>query len=160
MNNKPTNNNLRQAVLTLIAVLTTCATVWAQDLSDLFEYSELPTVTGGQSSNWSSTENYQMLVDGNTYQLVKLPLPDAMFDEISRLPATYANFLITNHQVLVPVYGQAENDVKACRLIGEAFPGRDIVAIDCRALVCQHGSLHCATMQLPRGTLASSQHNQ
>jgi len=66
MNNKPTNNNLRQAVLTLIAVLTTCATVWAQDLSDLFEYSELPTVTGGQSSNWSSTENYQMLVDGNT----------------------------------------------------------------------------------------------
>ena len=99
-------------------------------------------------------------VDGNPYQLVKLPLPNAMFDEISRLPATYANFLITNHQVLVPVYGQAENDVKACRLIGEAFPGRDIVAIDCRALVCQHGSLHCATMQLPRGTLASSQHNQ
>ena len=92
-------------------------------------------------------------VDGNHYHLVKLPLPDACYDEISRLPATYANFLVTNHQVLVPVYGQPENDLKACRLIGEAFPGRVVVGIDCRALICQHGSLHCATMQLPKGAL-------
>ena len=84
-------------------------------------------------------------VDGNHYHLIKLPLP-----EISRLPATYANFLVTNHQVLVPIYGQPENDIKACELIGQAFPGRKVVAIDCRALICQHGSLHCATMQLPK----------
>jgi agmatine/peptidylarginine deiminase len=93
-------------------------------------------------------------VDGNHYHLIKLPLPDATYDEISRLPATYANFLVMNHQVLVPVYGQPENDVKACELIGQAFPGRKVVGIDCRALVCQHGSLHCATMQLPLGALA------
>ena len=93
--------------------------------------------------------------DGNHYHLVKLPLPDAIYDEISRLPATYANFLVMNHQVLVPIYGQPEKDIKACQLIGEAFPGRKIVGIDCRALVCQHGSLHCATMQLPKGSLKS-----
>lgn len=92
-------------------------------------------------------------IDGNHYHLIKLPLPAAMFDEISRLPATYANFLVTNHQVLVPVYGQPENDVEACELIGQAFPDRKIVGIDCRALICQHGSLHCATMQLPQGSL-------
>lgn len=92
-------------------------------------------------------------VDGNHYHLVKLPLPDAIYDEISRLPATYANFLVTNHQVLVPVYGQPEKDLKACQLIGEAFPGRRVIGIDCRPLVCQHGSLHCATMQLPKGSL-------
>lgn len=92
-------------------------------------------------------------IDNNHYHLIRLPLPDAMFDEISRLPATYANFLVTNHQVLVPVYGQPENDVKACELIGQAFPGRKVHGIDCRALVCQHGSLHCATMQLPQGAL-------
>lgn len=91
--------------------------------------------------------------DGNHYHLIKLPLPNATYDEISRLPATYANFLVMNHQVLVPLYGQAENDVLACQLIGEAFPGRKIVGIDCRALICQHGSLHCATMQLPAGSL-------
>ena len=92
-------------------------------------------------------------VDGNHYHLIKLPLPDAIYDEISRLPATYANFLVMNHQVLVPVYGQAENDLKACQLIGEAFPGRKVVAIDCRPLISEHGSLHCATMQLPQGSL-------
>lgn len=91
--------------------------------------------------------------EGNPYHLIKLPLPDAMYDEISRLPATYANFLVMNHQVLVPVYGQPENDVKACELIGQAFPGRIIKGIDCRPLICQHGSLHCATMQLPEGSL-------
>ncbi|MBR5170984.1 MAG: agmatine deiminase family protein [Muribaculaceae bacterium] len=90
---------------------------------------------------------------GEHYHLIKLPLPDAMFDEISRLPATYSNFLITNHQVLVPLYGQPEKDLKACQLIGEAFPGRKVIGIDCRALICQHGSLHCATMQLPKGAL-------
>jgi agmatine/peptidylarginine deiminase len=91
--------------------------------------------------------------EGNPYHLIKLPLPDAMYDEISRLPATYANFLVMNHQVLVPVYGQPENDVKACELIGQAFPGHKIKGIDCRPLICQHGSLHCATMQLPEGSL-------
>ncbi|MBQ7204830.1 MAG: agmatine deiminase family protein [Muribaculaceae bacterium] len=90
---------------------------------------------------------------GNHYHLIKLPLPDAMYDEISRLPATYANYLVTNNQVLVPVYGQPQNDIKACELIGQAFPGRKVVGIDCRALICQHGSLHCATMQLPQGSL-------
>ena len=93
--------------------------------------------------------------NGDHYHLVKLPLPDAMYDEISRLPATYANFLVMNHQVLVPVYGQPDNDIKACQLIGEAFPGRKVVAIDCRPLICQHGSLHCATMQLPKGSLTN-----
>ena len=91
---------------------------------------------------------------GNHYRLIKLPLPDATFDEISRLPATYANFLVTNHHVLVPLYGQPHNDLKACELIGQAFPGRKITGIDCRPLICQHGSLHCATMQLPKGSLS------
>ena len=94
--------------------------------------------------------------DGSHYHLIKLPLPDATFDEISRLPATYANFLVTNHQVLVPVYGQPQNDVKACEIIGQAFPGRKVAGIDCRALICQHGSLHCATMQLPQGSLSTN----
>ncbi len=94
--------------------------------------------------------------NGNHYHLVKLPLPAPIYEhEYFRLPATYANFLVTNHQVLVPIYGQPENDLKACQLIGEAFPGRKIVGIDCRPLIQQHGSLHCATMQLPKGALSN-----
>ena len=92
--------------------------------------------------------------DGKPFRLIKLPFPDAIYDEDGlRLPATYANFLVTNSSVLVPTYAQHENDRKALELIAGAFPGRRVVGIDCRALIKQHGSLHCVTMQLPKGVI-------
>ena len=88
--------------------------------------------------------------DGNQFNLIKLPLPKAIYDEDGqRLPATYANFLITNGSVLVPIYGQEANDELAMNTIKSAFPTRKIVGINCNPLIKQHGSLHCVTMQLP-----------
>lgn len=94
--------------------------------------------------------------DGEPYRLIPLPWPRPCFDpeDGHRLPATYANFLIVNFAVLVPVYGDAA-DSRALAALGEAFPERDIVPIDCRSVIRQHGSLHCLTMQLPRGSLNS-----
>ena len=84
-------------------------------------------------------------------ELLPLPLPAPQFDESGqRMPATYANFLIINDAVLVPVYATAEDDI-ALKRLQQAFPGRSIEPIDCRALIAQHGSLHCVTMQLPEG---------
>ena len=88
-------------------------------------------------------------LDGRPYRLLKLPMPAAIYDDGDRLPATYANFLVINGAVLCPTYGQPDLDAEALRLIGEAFPGRDIVGIDCRPIIRQHGSLHCCTMQFP-----------
>ena len=77
-------------------------------------------------------------------------MPEAIYDENGeRLPATYANFLIMNKAVLYPTYDQPENDMEAKRILSQAFPNREIVGIDCRALIKQHGSLHCVTMQYP-----------
>lgn len=91
---------------------------------------------------------------GTPYNLIGLPLPDAIYDsEGERLPATYANFLVTPTSVLMPVYGQPDNDLLASQMLQVAFPDREIKTVDCRALIRQHGSLHCATMQLPAGTL-------
>lgn len=91
---------------------------------------------------------------GEHFQCVKLPFPSPIFDEDGmRLPATYANFLVTNHRVLVPTYGQADTDNEALKIIGSLFPNRNIVGIDCRPLIKQHGSLHCITMQLLNGTV-------
>ncbi|GFO60400.1 agmatine deiminase [Geomonas silvestris] len=91
--------------------------------------------------------------DGKPYRMIPLPWPGARFDEEgTRLPATYANFLVVNGAVLVPTY-QDPNDQAALEAIGRAFPGREIVGIDCLPLILQHGSLHCITMQLPKGTL-------
>lgn len=89
-------------------------------------------------------------LEGKPYRLIPVPLPDACYDEEERLPATYANFLIMNKVVLVPTYAQPEKDALALKNIQKAFPEREIIGVDCRALIRQHGSLHCATMQFPR----------
>ena len=92
--------------------------------------------------------------DGRPYRLLPLPWPAPCFDDDGqRLPATYANFLVINNAVLVPTYGDA-HDAAALETIGRAFPGREVVGIDCLPLILQHGSLHCVTMQLPKGTMA------
>lgn len=81
------------------------------------------------------------------YRLLRLPLPRPIYDGDDRLPATYANYLVINGAVLVPTYDQPDLDEEAMRTIGEAFPDREIIGIDCRAVIKQHGSLHCCTMQ-------------
>jgi agmatine/peptidylarginine deiminase len=87
--------------------------------------------------------------DGRPYRLIALPLPRPIRDvDGRRLPATYANFLIINGAVLLPVYGDPADGMAQARL-AEAFPERQIVPIDCSALIRQFGSLHCVTMQLP-----------
>ena len=91
--------------------------------------------------------------DGKPYGLVTLPLPEPIFDDDGlRLPATYANFLITNRCLLVPTYNQPELDHLALQALQAAVPSHKVVGIDCRALIKQHGSLHCITMQLPKGS--------
>lgn len=88
------------------------------------------------------------------YRLVPLPMPQPIFDaDGQRLPATYANFLVVNGAVLMPTYGQSANDELARRALLKAFPQHEIVGIDCRALIRQHGSLHCCTMQFPASVL-------
>ena len=88
-------------------------------------------------------------IDGKPYRLLKLPMPRPIYDGDDRLPATYANFLIINGAVLCPTYAQSDLDAEALKVIGEAFPDREIVGIDCRSIIKQHGSLHCCTMQYP-----------
>lgn len=89
--------------------------------------------------------------DGKPYNLIELPLPDTIYDEDGiRLPATYANYLPFNGAVLLPVYGQKRKDNLAEQILKIVYPDHEIIPIDCRALIRQHGSLHCATMQLPR----------
>lgn len=92
-------------------------------------------------------------LEGKPYRLLPLPMADAIFEGTERLPATYANFLILNGAVLYPTYNQPENDALAGSVLAQAFPRRELIGIDCRALIRQHGSLHCVTMQFPHGVL-------
>ena len=86
------------------------------------------------------------------YALFELPWAgEIVSSDGRRLAATYANFLILNGAVLMPVYG-LETDVTASAILAQAFPNHEIVAVDCRVLIEQNGSLHCLTMQLPQGS--------
>lgn len=90
--------------------------------------------------------------EGNPYNLLELPLPDPIFDEDGqRLPATYANYLVTENRIFMPTYDQSEKDQLAMQTVRIAFPEHKVIGVDCRTLIKQHGSLHCATMQLPCG---------
>jgi agmatine/peptidylarginine deiminase len=90
--------------------------------------------------------------DDKPYTLIPLPMADESVFDGCRLPATYANFLIINGAVLVPVYNSSKDSV-ALSQMKKAFPHHDVVPIDCSALIKQHGSLHCVTMQFPEGVL-------
>ncbi|MDE2246675.1 MAG: agmatine deiminase family protein, partial [Xanthomonadaceae bacterium] len=90
---------------------------------------------------------------GAPYPLRPLPWAQPVRDGDRRLAASYANYLVVNGGVLVPAYGDPA-DAAAAAVVGDAHPGRTVVQIPCRPLIWQNGSLHCVTMQLPRGVLA------
>lgn len=87
-------------------------------------------------------------VEGEPFNLIALPMTNPIFYDDERLPATYANFLIINDAVLLPIYNDSHDD-EAIAICEKAFKGRDIIPIDCSILIRQHGSLHCVTMQFP-----------
>jgi len=92
--------------------------------------------------------------EGKPYRLIPLPWPSAKFDAAGqRMPASYANFLVVNGAVLVPTYADP-SDKPALDAVAHAFPGRRIIGVDCSLLIRHHGSLHCVTMQIPKGALA------
>lgn len=114
----------------------------AADKDDPEQYNDL-SLMEGQLQKFRTAS-------GLPYRLLALPSPKPIYDEEGlRLPATYANFLIMNDAVLYPTYAQPDNDAKAAEVLKKAFPDKEIVGVDCRPLIKQHGSLHCVTMQYP-----------
>jgi agmatine deiminase len=88
------------------------------------------------------------LLNGKQLNVVELPMPDAVIYEAQRLPASYANFYISNASVIVPTY-RCKNDDRALRIIGECFPGRRVVGIDSTDIIWGLGSFHCLSQQEP-----------
>ncbi|MFN7343032.1 MAG: agmatine deiminase family protein, partial [bacterium] len=89
---------------------------------------------------------------GKIYDIVPIHLPQACEIpgwRLPVLPASYVNFLILNHAVLVPTFRQSKNDQRALGIIRELFPDREIVPVDCLDLVQEGGTLHCISQQQP-----------
>ncbi|UAY51428.1 agmatine deiminase family protein [Ferruginibacter albus] len=88
------------------------------------------------------------LLNDKQLNIVELPMPDAVVYEDQRLPASYANFYIANHAVIVPVFNCAKDD-KALQIIQECFPTRKVVGINSVDIIWGLGSFHCMSQQEP-----------
>ncbi|MES2003398.1 MAG: agmatine deiminase family protein [Bacteroidota bacterium] len=88
------------------------------------------------------------LLNGKQLNIIELPMPDAVIHEDQRLPASYANFYISNQHVIVPTYRCAK-DEKALEIIASCFPERKTVGIDSTDIIWGLGSFHCLSQQEP-----------
>jgi agmatine deiminase len=107
-----------------------------------------------------SDENYEILKrnfedlktmrdqNGKPLNVIPLPMPECVIYEGNRLPASYANFYITNGAVMVPTF-RCRQDERAIKILRELFPSREVIGIDCVDLVWGLGTLHCSTQQHP-----------
>lgn len=103
-------------------------------------------------------ENNERLQDlrtpaGHKVEIVPLPMPQPLVAKdwrLEQLPASYANFLICNGAVIVPIFEQPKEDDRALGILRECFPGKDVIGFDARRLVIEGGAIHCITQQQPQ----------
>ena len=88
------------------------------------------------------------LGEGQRPEIVEIPMPEPLHWRGRRLPASYLNFYVANGLVLAPRFGCRQDEL-AAGILGECFPGRRIVPIDCRHIVIGLGAVHCLTQQVP-----------
>jgi agmatine deiminase len=99
------------------------------------------------AENWERIGDLR-LEDGAKPEVVALPMPAPLYFDGVRLPASYANFYISNAGVIVPTFNDP-NDRVALGILGELFPDRPVTGIHAVDLVWGFGSLHCLTQQQP-----------
>ena len=88
---------------------------------------------------------------GKPYRVIELPLPLRRMElEGERLPPTYANFYVGNGFVVVPQYGDP-NDESALAILRPLFPGREVIGLSAVSLITGGGAFHCVTQQQPLG---------
>ena len=90
---------------------------------------------------------------GSWVEVMPLTMPHHQHAEdwrLDQLPASYANFLIVNEAVIVPVFNQPRNDDRALGILRECFSGKQVIGVDARKLVLEGGAIHCITQQQPR----------
>ncbi|MBI2690101.1 MAG: agmatine deiminase family protein [Acidobacteria bacterium] len=100
------------------------------------------------TENLRRDPNAQVLRKHEDLDIVPLPMPDPVYYDRQRLPASYANFYIANGQVLVPAFND-RHDRLALNTLAKLFPDREVIGIDCTDLVLGLGTLHCMTQQQP-----------
>lgn len=88
------------------------------------------------------------LPDGRSLNIVALPMPEALYYEGQRLPASYANFYISNKHIIMPTF-RSKRDQEAIDILADCFPDREVIGIDSTDIIWGLGSFHCLSQQEP-----------
>lgn len=88
------------------------------------------------------------LLNGKQLNIIELPMPEPIYIEDQRVPASYANFYICNSAVIVPVFN-SKNDNKALEILSICFKDRPVIGIDSTEIIWGLGSFHCLSQQEP-----------
>ena len=122
------------------------------DLARFVSENTVVTVTEEDSTeaNYEPLRENLKLLGATGLRVVTLPMPKPFYFDGQRLPASYANFYIANQMLLVPTFNDPMDRV-ALNVLASLFPDREVVGIFCGDLVLGLGTLHCMTMQQPRG---------
>jgi agmatine deiminase len=99
------------------------------------------------AENWERIQDFR-LEDGSKPEVVPLPMPQPLCFDGGRLPASYANFYISNATVIVPTFNDP-GDRAALGILAELFKDRTVVGVHAVDLVLGFGTLHCLTQQQP-----------
>ncbi|MCX6252104.1 MAG: agmatine deiminase family protein [Bacteroidetes bacterium] len=126
------------------------------DMTRFFREDAVVTMVETNKSDTNSKplhDNLQMLkkmrlTSGKQLDIAEIPMPKPVWYEGQRLPASYANFYISNKSVIVPVYRCKEDD-KAMGILEQCFPDRQIIGIDSTDIIWGLGSFHCLSQQEP-----------
>ncbi|MFZ1751222.1 MAG: agmatine deiminase family protein, partial [Saprospiraceae bacterium] len=129
-------------------------------IDDITRFVNADTVITAVEHN-KNDENYDILRDNlkslkkmrlsndEPLNIVEIPMPAPVVYEDQRLPASYANFYISNKNVIVPTFRDDKNDELALEIIQECFPEREVVGIDSVDIIWGLGSFHCLSQQEP-----------
>ena len=122
-------------------------------IDDIARFTNADTIAAATEDD-PADPNYEILKENEAilaqypFRIVRLPMPQPLYFSGQRLPASYANFYIANKTVLVPTFNDP-NDRLALNILAGLFPDREVIGIDCTALVWGLGTLHCMTQQQP-----------
>ncbi len=102
-------------------------------------------------------ENFERLVsfknkEGKPFEIITLPMPEPKYYKGERLPASYANFYISNSAVIVPTYN-CPQDEEALNILQSIFKDRKVIGLDANPIIVGLGAFHCLTQQIPEGEI-------
>ena len=82
---------------------------------------------------------------------MRIPSPGLIERDGQIEPASYVNFAITSHLVVVPTFG-SPHDEAGVAAIAELFPDRDTVGLPADDVLAGGGGFHCASQQMPKAS--------